>query len=246
MIRKMLVVAAAVAMPAASIAGITSVAGSGIASAKALPIAVGTYDCALTGSVTFAKPGLSHNGVVTNKLVETSKTAVTPSGDCGTKTIKAKINTDTTLCGVTPSTDAAACTDPANAKNISIGKNRYYNTTSSLASAGVANIVSSLGPTGLSSVLLGNKVNLAVTSGGTSSVLPGGVCGAGVIGFHLEGATNVAGLSYVLNLCLTGDAGTSTTGSFFSDFLTSAGGDNTVAISSGIFGGLSNLHFAQA
>lgn len=245
MIRKMLVVAAAVAMPAASIAGVTAVAGSGIASAKALPIAAGSYDCALTGSVTFAKPGLSHNGVVTNKLVETSKAAVTPSGDCGTKTIKAKINTDTTLCGVTPSTDAAACTDPANAKNISIGKNRYYNTTSSLASAGVANIVSSLGPTGLSSVLLGNKVTLAVTSGGTSSVTPGGVCGAG-IGFHLEGATSVAGLTYVLNLCLTGDTGTNTTNSFFTDFLTSAGGDNSVAIASGVFGGSSNLHFTKA
>ncbi len=55
MIRKMLVVAAAVAMPAGALAGITAVGGSSIAGAAAKVYA--TQACALTGSVTFASPG---------------------------------------------------------------------------------------------------------------------------------------------------------------------------------------------
>jgi len=250
MIRKMLVIAAAVAMPAASIAGISAVAGSGIASAKGLPITAGVHTCDLTGSVTFAKPGLSHDGSVTNKLSVISKSAVTPSGECGTKGIKNNITTTTTQCGVTPLTDAPACTDPLNAKNISKGKDRYFNTTSSLATGGVDSIVSSFSAAGIKAVLLGNNVVLTVGQTGGNSVAPinpGGVCGVGNTGFALAGSTSVAGLTYVLNLCIVGDTGVATTGGFFADFLTSASGaNNALHISTGIFASPSQLIFTQA
>ena len=249
MIRKMLVIAAAVAMPAASIAGISAVAGSGIASAKGLPITAGVHTCDLTGSVTFAKPGLSHDGSVTNKTAVISKSAVTPSGECGTKAIKNNISTTTTLCGTDPLTDAPACTDPLNAKNISKGKNRYFNTTSSLATGGVDSIANSFSATGIKSVLLGNKVLLTVGQTGGNSVasIIGGVCGVGNTGFALAGSTSVAGLTYVLNLCIVGDTGVATTGGFFADFLTSASGaNNAMHISTGGFASPSQLIFTQA
>ena len=249
MIRKMLVIAAAVAMPAASIAGISAVAGSGIASAKGLPITAGVHTCDLTGSVTFAKPGLSHDGSVTNKLSVISKSAVTPSGECGTKAIKNNITTTTTQCGVTPLTDAPACTDPLNAKNISKGKDRYFNTTSSLATGGVDSIVSSFSASGIKAVLLGNNVVLTVGQTGGNSVasIVGGVCGVGNTGFALAGSTSVAALTYVLNLCIVGDTGAATTGGFFADFLTSASGaNNALHISTGIFASPSQLIFTQA
>ena len=249
MIRKMLVIAAAVAMPAASIAGISAVAGSGIASAKGLPITAGVHTCDLTGSVTFAKPGLSHGGSVTNKLSVIAKSAVTPSGECGTKAIKNNILTTTTQCGVTPLTDAPACTDPLNAKNISKGKDRYFNTTSSLATGGVDSLVSSFSATGIKSVLLGNNVLLTVgnTGGNTVASIVGGVCGVGNTGFGLAGSTDVAGLTYVLNLCIVGDTGVATTGGFFADFLTSASGaNNAMHISTGVFASPSQLIFTQA
>ena len=55
MIRKMLVIAAAVAMPATAMAGITAVGGAGIASAKALPPQAVT--CTLSGTIAFPKEG---------------------------------------------------------------------------------------------------------------------------------------------------------------------------------------------
>lgn len=112
MIRKMLVIAAAVAMPAGALAGITAVGGSSIAGAAAKVYA--TQACALTGSVTFASPGESVPGAITNKTVEKSSVDATPStgilsgtgtGDCGAKgvykEIKEKINVPTSVCWAT-------------------------------------------------------------------------------------------------------------------------------------------------
>ncbi len=165
MIRKMLVIAAAVAMPAASIAGISAVAGSGIASAKGLPINAGTYNCALTGSIAFPKPGLNHAGVVTNKLSETTMSTITPSGACGTKAIKSKIANLTHLClgtiAVPSIYDPAACSDPLNAKSFAAGKNYAYGYAGSFLTAG-ASLVNNLTTAGLGATLNGNKVNLHV------------------------------------------------------------------------------------
>ena len=97
MIRKMLVIAAAVAMPAATLAGITAVGSSGVASAKAYPPTA--LSCGFSGTVTFAKPGLSVNGSITNKTVEDTATNIAGSGTgCDTKAIKVKIPSTTDKC----------------------------------------------------------------------------------------------------------------------------------------------------
>ncbi len=105
MIRKMLVIAAAVAMPAAGLAMVT---GTGIASAKTT-YAPASGTCAIAGSVTFAAPGLSPNGAITNKGSEKSVASTAPTGSstplggngaglCGTGAINAKIISTTTEC----------------------------------------------------------------------------------------------------------------------------------------------------
>jgi len=239
MIRKMLVIAAAVAMPAAAVAGMTAIGGAGIASAKALPPLTGT--CALTGTVTFAEPGLSYDGTLTNKSVETTKTAITPSGICGTKAIKSKINSTPTACAT--ASPAPAC-GLATAKTLAKDPD-YYDTASSLATSGVSQIVTSLAA-GIPAVDNGTKVTLQVTSGGTGAVLPGGACGS-TTGFALTGAVTNGGTavsSYSLTICLTGDSGSGTSGSFFPDYLSAAGGNTTVTIAGATLGAGSQLVFS--
>ena len=234
MIRKMLVLAAAVAIPAAGLAGASALTGASVASAKALPPVAVT--CSLTDSVTFAKPGLSYNGSLTNKTSQSSKSATTPSAGnpaaCPTKAIKNKIATATTDCATAP-TPAPIC-------SISTAKTLakdpfYYDTASSLATSGVASIVASLSP-GIATTDNGTKVILAVTAPGTSSILPGGACGT-TVGFHLSGAVNLAaggstGLNYTLNICLVADTGTGTSGAFFTDYAAAAGGNTSITIAS--------------
>jgi len=120
-----------------------------------------------------------------------------------------------------------------------------YDNSSSLASSGTGSIVTSLGPKGIAIYDNGNKVTGDVTTDGTSSVLPGGACGTNV-GFQLEGNTNVSGLTYDLLLCITGDTGTNTTGSFYNDYIASSEGDNAIVIATGIFGGSSGLSFTYS
>ena len=134
MIRKMFVIAAAVAMPAAAVAGVSAIGGAGIASAKALPPVPTT--CALTGTVTFAKPGLSYNGSITNKTTSMSKTAITPGGSvCGVKAIKSKIISATSVCATDPTPAPICALTPA--KTLA-KKPNFYDTASSLATTGTA------------------------------------------------------------------------------------------------------------
>ena len=245
MIRKMLVIAAAVAMPASALAAVTTIGTSGVAGAAVKVYT--TTTCALSGSVTFAAPGLSHDGSLGKKATVTSVSAVTPgaivsgTGGCGATTITSKITTAATDCNipaVSPATNPAVCASAT-------AKLHYaYSNASNLASAGVSSIVASLAPKGLKLNDNGNKVTGVVTLGGTNSVLPGGACNAN-IGFALAGATNVTGLTYVLTLCLVGDTGASTTGSFFTDYLAAAGGNTGITIASAVLGS-STLAFTQA
>ena len=272
MIRKMLVLAAAIAMPSAAMAGVTAVGGAGIASAKALPPVAIT--CGLGGTVTFAKPGLSYNGSITNKTVEDTKTDVTLVGGdaaCPTKAIKNKIATTPTQCwsvlptytsktdftGGTPVSGAAPeCS--VNAKGTAAGSGAdangvkeaikdqyYYDTASSLATAGTAEIAASLAA-GINTSDNGTKVTLEVTASNTNSILPGGACGSD-IGFGLTGDVVLTGTTtpvviggsnatYSLAICLTGDTGTGVSGGFFADYLAAAGGSTTVTIASATLG----------
>ncbi|MGA2835199.1 MAG: hypothetical protein ABSF84_01250 [Acidimicrobiales bacterium] len=244
----MLVLAAAVAMPAAAMAGVTAVTGAAVSSAKALPpVAV---SCNLGGTVTFAKPGLSYDGSLTNKTVEDTKTDVTlqsgSSAQCSTKAIKEKIVSSTTPCAGA-SSPAPECSI-APPKTLAKDPN-FYDTASSLASSGVSEIVSSLSP-GIPSEDNGTKIVLEVTSGGTSEVTPGGACGS-TVGFQLTGAVDLAAggpvvisgsdATYTLVICLQTDTGPGTTGSFFTDYLSAAGGSTVPTIATAGLGSDSNL-----
>ena len=243
--RKLLCTVAAVAMPAAALAGITAVGGSGVAGATK------TYTsqvCAITGGVTFAAPGLSFGGSLAKKSTVTSVSSATATGTgCGvgtgtTTTLTNKITTAATDCLTAPAPLPGACAGATSKLHYA------YSNASNLATAGVASIVASLSK-GLKVVDNGNKVTAAVTAAGTHSVLPtslggGGECGAGT-GFELSGNTNVSGLTYALLLCFTGDTGTNTTNAFFTDYLGAAGGGNQV-IQTGVFGGNAALFLFKA
>ncbi len=185
MIRKLLVIAAAVAVPTATMAGVTAITGAGIAAAaKPAPVPV---TCSLSGTVTFNKPGLYPTGSITKMTTATTKTAITPGGAsaCGTKTIKSAIEDQ-----------------------------YYFDTVGSLLS-GPADILAALAagvktqdngnnfvlvPTSASSILPGDtcgasEVGFAI-SGNVTGVL-------GVL------------TAFSMNVCLSGDSDPSTTNNFF-------------------------------
>lgn len=265
MIRKMLVVAGAVALTATAFTAIASVSDSSTAGA------VKTYttqSCAGTGNVTFVAPGLSFGGTLGKKSIVKSVSAVTATGvGCGagasgTTSISNQLPTSATQCNpaaanyvapIAPATLPDAC-------NAWTAKLPYaYSNANNLASAGVSTIVSALQAKPPKAYDNSNKVTLTigdacgaatpagvcsgVTSGVESVVL--GACGT-TIGFHLFGTTSVAGLTYDLLICIVGDTGPNTTGAFFADYLSAAG--NSVpglTIATGIFGGNSHLDFVK-
>ena len=243
MIRKMLVIAAAVAMPATALAAVTTVGASGVAGAAK------TYTsqtCAVTGSVTFAAPGLSYAGSLGKKSTSTSLSANTATGTgcgpgvSGSTALSNKIVSADTDCNVPPVPPA---TLPPVCSSATTKLHYAYDTASSLATSGVSSIVASLGPKGLKLYDNGNKVTGLVTAPGTNTVLPGGACGTG-IGFALSGNTNITGLTYVLSLCLVGDTGTGTSGSFFTDYVAAAGGNTSITIATATVGS-SSLVFTK-
>ncbi len=246
MIRKMLVVAAAVAMPATVLAGVT---GAGIASAKAGPAETGSVP--LTGTVAFAAPGISAPGTITNKTAETTTATITPSGFGGTKAIKTKIVSATSACwatlpvysktspvggtlaaGAASSCDvggASAAGDPtivaADVKT-AIKDKYYYDSALSFVSGSTISDLTTALAGGLKVENNGNKGVFTLSPGGATAVDPGGVCGADA-GFQLVGTDGFVGATNAtIYVCLSGDTGPGTTGSFVTDLV---GGSATIA-----------------
>lgn len=262
MIRKMLVIAAAVAMPAAALAGI---AGGGVASAKVLgPPATGS--CAISGAVTFAKPGITYGGTITNKTSEKSSSAITPASTsiCGTKTIKDKIPSNTTQCwstlptysktapvggvlvsGAAPSCDVGGASAASDSNIVAadvktaLKDQFYYDNAAGFVSGGTTSIVAALAG-GVPVTNNGNAGTITVT--GSSAITGSGSslqCGAGVVGFEIDGTTTFAGAGHaVIDICLSSDTGTGTTGNFENDLL---GGSATIV--TGVIGGASNITY---
>jgi len=265
MIRKMLVVAGAVALTATAFTAIASVSDSSTAGA------VKTYttqSCAGTGSVTFVAPGLSYGGTLGKKSIVKSISSVTAtgtgcgSGASGATTLTNKLPTSATQCNPAAANYVAPI-PPATLPDACLAwtaKLPYaYSNANNLASAGVSTIVTALQAKPPKAYDNGNKVALVigdacgatypagpcsgVTQGTESVVL--GACGS-TIGFHLFGPTAVAGLTYDLLICLVSDTGPATTGAFFADYLGAAG--NTVpglTIATATIGGNSHLDFVK-
>ncbi len=210
-----------------------------------LSVVIPTTSCAVAGSVTFPAPGLSASGAITNKLTENtvSSTGTTGTG-CPTTTSATKIVSTTTACpqtaGVPNSGDPAACLASTVSKGVTIyaiAKDpNYYDTTGSFLGTGLADLTTALQAKPTKATV--NGVGLSLVFGSATQVLPGGVCGSAV-GFNITGngqvkGTNVA--TYDEIVCLSGDAGTGTTGNVFNDLLSP-----TAIVTSATIGGASSL-----
>jgi len=233
MFRKIMMVAAAVAMPVAAVTAVTAVAGPGIAGAKALPPIAET--CSQTGTVTFAKPGLSSGGTVTNKTTETTDAGITAANvgngvACSTKEIKLKIAAATYPC-----TSSVGSCNARSAKDI-IKDPYYYDTALSYVLDGTSNL-----STALAARIKTKDNGTAVTLeyGSASAITANNQCGTS-IGFEVSGnvnsATGPTGLTYVDTICLVGDTGTNTTDNFANDLQSAAGGGSPL-IATAVIGG---------
>ena len=240
MIRRALLIGAALTLPAA---GLSAVAlGVGVAgAAHSPPVAV---SCATSGSVTFPKPGLNTNGSTTTKTTETSKASFASNvGDptaCSTKAIKLKITSATTPCSQMSPTPPSSCTAVK-------AKPNYYDTTSGFASSSTTtDIYNALVAKPLKTKDNGDTLILnAPPSSSDVTQVVGGACGAGNVGFQIANGvvTDATNTVHTWNslTCINGDSGTGTTGNFEADFLASAGGNSAITISGATFGGNSAL-----
>jgi hypothetical protein len=236
MFKKIMMVAAAVAMPVAAVTAVTAVAGPGIAGAKALPPIAET--CSQSGAVAFAKPGLSYGGTVTNKTVETTDadiTAAATQSSCSIKEIKLKITAATDAC-----TNSVASCNARTAKEVTKDP-YYYDTALSYVLDGTDNLATALA-NGIATKDNGTAVTLEY--GNSTAIAAGHQCGSAV-GFLITGNVNTAsgptGLTYADTICITGDTpGANTTDNFANDLQSAAGGGDPV-IATAIIGGASQL-----
>ncbi len=134
MIRKLLLVAAAIAMPVS--AGAVALVGTASPAGAVTPIT-----CALTSKVTFAAPGLTYKGSVTTATTETTMSTLgTLSGSaCGSTHAG-------TLANLSIKTATVVCTGaglPASNPGCVSGK-RGYDSWKNYASSGTSSILSSV------------------------------------------------------------------------------------------------------
>jgi hypothetical protein len=213
MIRKMITIAAAIAIPVSAITALGAVVGTGVAAARGGPPA--SITCAQTGSAVLPKPGLTHDGSLTSKPTDETKATISGTGtECSTKAVKLKIISSTTPCS---DPDPAPICTPGDAR-----KPNYYDSAAGYASS-AGDIGSSLP---IETEDNGTKVWLEY--GTSTAESPGGTCGAET-GFNLTGnvdnSTQTAAIgTYTDNVCIDNDAGAGTSGDFYLDLLYDVGG----------------------
>lgn len=207
MIRKMLMVAAAIAMPVGmTAAGV--VITSGVAGAKAPVVAPTT--CTVTGTVTFPAPGLSKLGSVGTSSKSTTASTTTATGGCTGTNSESILSKSTVKCKSQPTT--APCTSTAG---------YVYDTEGGFATSVPA--LAKAVKKGL--VVVDNGVSLTLVptpTTGVSEILPGHACG-GDVGFQLTGSVKKATDTFVANVCLTTDTGPGTSGTFLTDLASGVG-----------------------
>ena len=242
MIRKILVAIAAIAMPVGAVAAV-GVAGSGVAGAATPPPT--TISCPVTGTVTFAAPGLSAGGALTANASVTTKSTTTATGaGCGATPSSENIVSATTPCpqtnGVPNSGDVAACQASKTKNGVTTYaialKPNYYDTSNSYASTGLTDLETALQAKPPKATI--DSIPVVLAYGSASDVAPNGVCGSNV-GFDLSGNAQIKGTTvgtYTDIVCISGDSGTGTTGNFANDLFSS-----TAVITSATIGGDSSL-----
>jgi len=252
MIKKILLAITMIAMPigTATVAGV--VASPGVAGAVTPPPT--TINCTVSGSVTFAAPGLSAGGTITSKSSEDTESSTTAAGtDCPTTTDALKIVSTTTPCpqtgGVPNSGDPSACLATTTKRGVTtynIAKDpNYYDTTGSYATSGLTDLEAALAAKPIKATV--DSIGVDLVFGSASEVYPTsdggtGKCGSTDVGFDVTGNVQVKGANvgtYEELACLSNDAGPGTTGNFLSDLLGS-----TAVIQSATVGGDSSLTVA--
>ena len=202
MLRKMLLIAAAIAIPLGATA-VTTVAESGPAGATPLAIT-----CKVTsGTVDFAPPGLSQNGSFESASTSTATTTKVkyacspPAGGVG-KTNPLSITTANTQCTGT-NTPVTGCT---------AGQYNYDSVSGFASSAStlwsdIGTLFIKIGAIKYQETLTSSSVALT--------------CASGEAGFNLKGKLTApaahAGEPMKLTVCLGSDTGPGTTGSFAND-----------------------------
>jgi hypothetical protein len=204
MLKKMLLIAAAVAIPMGATA-VTAVVQSGTAGAVT-PLAI---TCKVSsGTVTFAPPGISQNGSFESASTSTTTTTTVkykcspPTGSIGT-TAPLNIVTANTQCTGT-NTPVTGC---------STGQYNYDSTSGFASNA--STLWSDIKTLSIKIGTTTYKANLASSSVSIT-------CASGEAGFNLKGKLTApaahAGETMKFTACLGSDTGPGTTGVFANDF----------------------------
>jgi hypothetical protein len=218
MIRKLLVVAAAAAIPLGAVA----LGAAPASAAKPPPPPSPPLNCSASGTVTFASPGISNYGSASaSKVSVTTTSPITYAGaNCGTggSGPANNISSKSTLkCNKkVPGQDVNGATRPD-----CVPHDYVYDSAGQFESAGVATIQKALKK--LSFTVNGITFAAKTKSAGVSQ---SGQC-SGEIGFVISGTVKAKPFTYssfTLVACLGADSGPGTTGSFFSDILTAISG----------------------
>ena len=236
MIRKMLVIAAAVAMPATALAGVSAVAASGNAFAGK-PLVVAHITCNISGSIAFGGGGITENGDASADKASTTTVTLSGTGTgCQAAPLTSFITQKSTKCkgltlvplppsagafaGLTPGfTQFPGCV-PLAAKKYTLS-NSAWGFLSGTDSHGVPqNTLAGIAKALHKGVTYyDNNVKILLTVSGVNAIQPSGACGSG-IGFALNGTVKKSPAdTWTINLCLTGDSGSGTSNSFLGDLV---------------------------
>ena len=249
MFRKMLVIAAAVAIPASAFAGVSAIAAStGAGASNALTVAPAT--CIFGGNLAFATGGITEGAVVSTATHDTSTVTAThvaagSTASCQTTSVVQKIIMPTIKCNVTslkplpPSAGLLAGTPPGFTQfplcTAHPTDSQYNSAWGYLGGVAKSNVLQSQ-TAGIKTALAAgikfkdNGVNivLTVTTVGTSNPTnPGAACGTSDPGFTLAGTVKTATTHHWSSaLCLSTDTitgtrpvGTSPPFSFLNDLI---------------------------
>lgn len=218
MIRKILLIGAALAIPTSALAA--GAVGAGVAGAGGTPPT--PLNCSAAGTVTFAAPGLTYDGTATfakTSSTTTSGTTFAGSG-CGSggSTAPLTISSKNTKC-TGAGAPVPACTG--------VKKQLEYDSAAGYAGTGSSTLLAALKKVTLNV----NGIAFAGQGKTASSVSPGGACGAEA-GFAVSGKVKAKGYTYktfALTVCLGTDTGSGAdfTGDFTTDFLTEYLGHDT-------------------
>ncbi len=205
MIRKMLLVAAAIAMPVGVVAITGGTAGAGSPTPPDPAVT-----CTVSATVTFAPPGISKPGSITTSKTTTSSTSTTTFGGTGC-TGSAPANTITSKA-----TKCSKKTPGMPSSNPACTPGNYgYDSWANFTGGGTASLQKSLKK--LSFTV--NSIAYSTKTTGASTILPGGLCGGSEAGFQLvgtvKGPKQDKGQTATLNACFGAITGTGLTSSTF-------------------------------